>query len=404
MWYRKRKWAVLFIAGLLVTGTSLLSAQAANAAALPSADQLTALAIEASNYAQQYPTTFGGVIVKPSAGRVVVELTVAAKGELSGLDEAVADPGVLQISHVTQSLGALTSDMARIAGSRQALAAQGIQLDKVDVDEAANAVTVGLPPGSPAGAVQELRARYPGVPLRIQWVREEAASGVADYQSGPPWMPGLDLYDLYYSGYTLYYTECSEGFNMVEPGTDHVYVTTASHCFSPGDTILHSTGSTGQYVGTVTSSGGFGSTADTALITPDVADTPNTVLVDNSTELSVYGYYNTTDVGTSLCKSGITTGQTCGNVVQSADATVCYSSGCFYDQEETANSSLAEVAYYGDSGGPVYAYDGSNAVIAAGNVSGFEETCTASGADCEPDGVMFFTPIGNVASDLGVVP
>lgn len=281
---------------------------------------------------------------------------------------------------------------------------QGVYVDKVVVDQASHHLLVGVSPQSVTSAEHLVQDMVPGVPVALQHIKVLSASAVADYTAGPPWLTGMNLYKLFYQGSGLYYTECTAGFNVINPKTHQVYVTTAAHCFNPGDTILHSTGNTGQTVGAVGASAGFGSIADSELITPRVASVPNTIIVGNSTERAVSAYYPLTATGTSLCKSGITTGEICGNVVTSTNATVCYSSGCFYNQEETRNSAVSEVAYYGDSGGPVYKYTASGSVIAAGSLSGFEEICGASGAGCSLDGVMFFTPIRNLQQTLGVVP
>jgi hypothetical protein len=89
--------------------------------------------------------------------------------------------------------------------------------------------------------------------------------------------------------------------------------------------------------------------------------------------------------------------------VQNTSVTVCYpGDGCIYGQEATYNPRLAQVASYGDSGGPVYTYGSDGTVVASGIVSGFEERCNGGG--CYFDGVMYFTPIKNMKSTLGVVP
>jgi hypothetical protein len=301
----------------------------------------------------------------------------------------------------SHAVGTLQSAANLIVQHRETLAAKGIHLQTVAVDTARQRVLVGVRAGSDRASEHELRQQFPGVQIAVRFVRVLPAAGVGSYMAGPPWITGMEIYKLFYSAGRLYYTECTMGFNVINPSTRRVYVTTAAHCFNNGDTVLHSVGYTAQQVGTVTARSGYGSSADVELVTAQ-GSAPNRIVI-GSNQYPVSAYLPVTPTGTSVCKYGITTGQICGNVVQSTSATVCYSSGCFYNQQQTYNANIGEVAYYGDSGGPVYVHSGGS-VIAAGSVSGFEETCNAAGGGCRLDGVMFFTPIRNMQQALGVVP
>lgn len=285
------------------------------------------------------------------------------------------------------------------------LRAAGVDVQKVTVDKAHHRLDVGLKPTSNPNSASILQRRLPGVELSVSYVRVHAAAAISDYAPGPPWDAGIELYSTFYQGGRLYYRECTAGFNVVSPSTGRTYATTAAHCFGPGSVVMHSLRYTGQRVGVVGQSAGFGTTADTELISTASGSLRNSIVVNGTTQKSVRAYRPSTPVGTAVCKSGIATGETCGNVVQDTSVTVCYpGDGCVYGQEETYNSRLARVASYGDSGGPVYTDGGNGTVVAAGMVSGFEERCNAGGGGCYFDGVMYFTPIKNVQSTLGVVP
>jgi hypothetical protein len=403
--HRTIKTACASLAALLALGVVPMAATpTAGAVPVASPSSLSLLAGKLADKAQTDGTAFGGVYVNEATHKVHLDLVGDVQGEAKELVPNGSDRALVTIDKVTRPMSTLTSMVGKIIAAKTSLAADGVHVEKAAVNEATNGLTVGISPGSNPQSLSILEQRFPGIPIGLQYLRVLSSSGSADYEPGPPWITGMEIYKLFYSGSTLEYTACTAGFNVIDPSTGDSYMTTASHCFNVGDTILHSTGSVGQRIGTVTARAGFGTIADSELITPTDDDVPNTILVNNSTQLNVSGYFPTTAVGTSLCKSGVTTGETCGNVVESTDATVCYTSGCFYDQEETTNATIGEVAYYGDSGGPVYMYNNSSSVIAAGTVSGFEEECAASGSDCSLDGVMFFTPIQNMKETLGVVP
>jgi streptogrisin C len=283
------------------------------------------------------------------------------------------------------------------------LRAAGVDVQRVTVDSAHHRLDVGLKPASNPNSAAIVRQRVRGVAVSISYVRVHAAAAVSEYAPGPPWDAGVELYSTFTQGGRLYYRECTAGFNVVSPSTGRTYLTTAGHCFAPGSVVMHSLRYTGQQVGVVGARAGYGSTADVELIPAASGNVRNSVVINGQRQLPVRAYRPSTPVGTAVCKSGIATAETCGNVVQETSVTVCYpGDGCIYGQEATYNPQLARVASYGDSGGPVYTYGSDGAVVASGIVSGFEERCNGGG--CYFDGVMYFTPIKNMKSTLGVVP
>lgn len=301
-----------------------------------------------------------------------------------------------------------TSDevLARAAHTLTSHAAQlrdaGVELRKVAVDHVHGVLDIGVTPESRQNSAAILQRWTPDVTISLSRLRVHAAAGVSAYAPGPPWQGGMELYSTFYRGGRLYYRECTAGFNVVSPSTRRTYVTTAGHCFEPGSVVKHSVRYRGQRVGVVTRRAGYGSSADTELIPVSSRTVRNTVIIGRR-QLTVSAYRPITPVGTSVCKSGITTGVTCGNVVRDSSVTVCYPGhGCVSGQEQTYNRNRARVASYGDSGGPVYTYGANGTVIASGMVSGFEERCNSSG--CYFDGVMYFTPIKNIQDELGVIP
>lgn len=330
---------------------------------------------------------------------------VAWRGMLVALTVAAALAAPSRVSRTAAPVKTtLSGAAATLAAHAPALRGQGIDITKVSVDSAHHTLRVGLRPGSDPDSAAALQRRVPGVRLSVTFLRVRAAAAVGDYEPGPPWEAGMELYSTFYSGGRLYYRECTAGFNVVDPSTGRTYVTTAAHCFAPGSVVMHSLRYTGQRVGVVGAHAGYGTVADTELISAGSGNLRNTVVIDGTRRAAVRGYRPTTPVGTAVCKSGIATGETCGNVVRNSSVTVCYpGDGCLHDQEQTYNPRIARTASFGDSGGPVYTYT-NGGVVAAGAVSGFEESCNAAGTNCHFDGVMFFTPIKNMRTTLGVLP
>lgn len=90
-------------------------------------------------------------------------------------------------------------------------------------------------------------------------------------------------------------------------------------------------------------------------------------------------------VGTTVCRSGSTTGYRCG-IVQATNTSVCYAQGCVY--QVTRTTACGEP---GDSGGPFV----SNSRQAQGLLSGGSGNCTSGGT-------TFSQPINEVLSVYGL--
>lgn len=263
--------------------------------------------------------------------------------------------------------------------------------------------TAGAPPPGGAGPFTR-HGHHLRVAPGSHPARGVPAAGVAAAYTAGAGSPGAgtELYAVFSQGGRWYYRECTAGFDAVSPATGQAYLTTAGHCFQPGSTVWHAVGSTGRPAGAVTARAGYGTLADVELIPAPAGTRPATVTI-GGWQHPVTGYVPRVPVGTAVCKDGIATGQTCGNVVTHDSVTVCYQGqGCIAGQEAAYNPRLARTASYGDSGGPVYTYGPGGAVTMAGIVSGFGDYCT--GGQCYFDGVMYFTPAGNIRRALGVVP
>jgi streptogrisin C len=168
---------------------------------------------------------------------------------------------------------------------------------------------------------------------------------------------------------------CSLGFNA-RNASGVVYVLTAGHCTNLGGSWSGSAGVIGTVAGTSFPTNDYGRIQRT-----NTAWVPTSKILGGA---SVLGR-TVAAVGTTVCRSGSTTGYRCGTV-QAINQTVCYSQGCVYQVTRTT-----ACAQPGDSGGPYV----SSSRQAQGLLSGGSGNCTSGGT-------TFFQPINEVLSVYGL--
>lgn len=144
---------------------------------------------------------------------------------------------------------------------------------------------------------------------------------------------------------------CSSGFNVTKDG--HKYVLTAGHCTKE----LPDWSGVGPSVGS-----GFPGT-DYGLIANDSSAGPGVVDMHNGSQQRISSFANAV-VGAQVCKSGSSTGVTCGKVT-AIDQTVDYHDGKVVHGLIETNVHSA----HGDSGGALF-----NGTTALGMVSGGDGT------------------------------
>lgn len=167
---------------------------------------------------------------------------------------------------------------------------------------------------------------------------------------------------------------CSIGFSVT---TGFV---SAGHCGSPGDSVTTSSGaSLGTFVNSV-----FPGNADMSYIRT-VSGTTLSGTIDGygSGDVRVTGS-TASAVGSSICRSGSTTGVHC-NTVRSLGVTVNYSEGSV-----TGLTGTNVCAEPGDSGGPFYT---------GGNAQG---TTSGGSGDCTSGGTTYFQPVNEALSTFGL--
>lgn len=168
---------------------------------------------------------------------------------------------------------------------------------------------------------------------------------------------------------------CSLGFNA-RNSAGTVYVLTAGHCTNLGGTWTGSAGTIGPVAGTSFPTNDYGRIQRT-----NSAWVATSKIQGGS---SVLGK-TVAAVGTTVCRSGSTTGFRCGTI-QAMNQTVCYSQGCVYQVTRTT-----ACAQPGDSGGPYV----SSSRQAQGVLSGGSGNCTTGGT-------TFFQPVNEILSVYGL--
>lgn len=161
---------------------------------------------------------------------------------------------------------------------------------------------------------------------------------------------------------------CSVGFNARNSAGTR-YVITAGHCTNLGGTVSGTGGTIGPVAGSSFPGNDYGIirvSSSSALSTyyVDRYSSGSDVVVAGSTQASV---------GSSICRSGSTTGWRCGTI-GAHNQTVCYSQGCVYGLTRTS-----ACAQPGDSGGSFVSPNGATRVQAQGMTSGGSGNCTSGG-------------------------
>jgi hypothetical protein len=234
-----------------------------------------------------------------------------------------------------------------------------------------------LQTNAPAAVTAPLTNDYPGLVNRQTEAIRDTFSRRADVA---PFWGGSSIK----SGGSV----CSSGF-VVQKGGQR-FLTTAGHCFAVGANVLTTDGNLS--VGSVTQRGPFlpwpFQSFDMELI--GGKSYGSSIFVggtNSSTGKHVSGAGDPVVGFSQYCRSGQTSGEQCGQTVQSVNAQVCTQTGC----KSPVISYTGPVSQPGDSGAPFYVYsgDGANVFIRGMNV--------ASGAS-----TSFAEKWSRISSNLGV--
>jgi len=229
------------------------------------------------------------------------------------------------------------------------------------IDEEANAVVVDVA-GGPSQAVKTFVSRQRHVTVNYNQPR---AQTTAELIGGMAILGGV--------------SRCSLGFNA-RSAAGVVYVLTAGHCTVLPNLLWYGKTAGWSTIGLV--AGSSFPTNDYGRITrTNTAWVPTSKIQGGS---SVLGR-TVAAVGTTVCRSGSTTGYRCGTI-KALNQTICYSQGCVY--QVTSTSACAES---GDSGGPYV----SSTRQAQGVLSG-------GSGNCSSGGTTYFQPVNEILSAYGL--
>lgn len=289
---------------------------------------------------------FGGAHFDAASGQLVVGVTDVAK--FDEVMAAGAQPKL--VAHTANELNAISG------GLNQHMSNAPKSVSGWYVDSRTNSVVLTTARGTAQQAQQFVRTS--GVKADVVKVVEsaEAPRTYADVIGG----------NAYYIGSG---SRCSVGFSV-----DGGFVT-AGHCGSQGDT-------TTQPVGTFEGSSFPGD--DHAFVRTGPGDTPQPLVNDyQGGTVAVAGSTEGAE-GTSVCRSGSTTGWHCGTI-QAKNQTVSYPQG------QVSGLTRTDVcAEPGDSGGSFISGDQAQGMTSGGS------------GDCTSGGTTYFQPVGEALDAYGV--
>ncbi|MFJ8817812.1 S1 family peptidase [Amycolatopsis thermoflava] len=292
---------------------------------------------------------FGGAWYDAASGKLVVGITDAARAdavEATGADTAL-------VAHTESALDAAKASLDTLAAPREVTGWY--------VDERANRVVVTVVRGAQGAAVQGFldRARAAG-PVQVEETTDVPRLFAGNIVGG----------DAYYINGSA---RCSIGFS-VQGG-----FVSAGHCGSAGDSVSAPDGSAmGTFQGSSFPGNDYSYVRTTSSWTP-------TPVVDGygNGNVTVTGH-TAAPVGSSVCRSGSTTGWHCGTI-QATNQTVNYAEGSVSGLTRT--TACAEP---GDSGGSW--------------VSGSQAQGVTSGGsgNCSSGGTTYFQPVNEILSAYGL--
>ena len=329
----------LLVLGLLLAVAGLLVAPSGAAAADPAAtaDRLT------SSLGTQ-----GAGAYLDASGRLTVN--VLSAGAAAQVRAAGATPKL-----VTRSLARLERVKAALDAAAAPVGASW------GVDVPTNTVLVTMPAGTGAGFVA--KARSFGAAVRVQYTR---AVHTQAFYGGQAILRGG--------------SRCSAGFNT-RSGSGRNYVLTAGHCTNLGGTW---TTSSGQTIGPVAASSFPGNDFGAIQISNPAALDPRGGVLYYGAFRDITGA-SRVPVGSSACKTGSTTGTTCGTV-QAYNVTVRYAEGTVSGLTRTNICTQP-----GDSGGAMYYNNLAQGITSGGTIGG-----------CSGSFQSFFQPADEALSVYGL--
>jgi streptogrisin D len=310
-----------------------------------------------------------GAAADPAATAVRLTRSLGTQGAGAYLDAS---------GHLTVNvLGAGAAAQVRAAGATPKLVTRSLaRLERVKaaldaaaapvgaswgVDVPSNTVLVTVPAGAGAGFVA--KARSFGAAVRVEHTRAVQTQA-------------------FYGGQAILHggSRCSAGFNT-RSGSGRNYVLTAGHCANLGGTW---TTSSGQTIGPVAASSFPSNDFGAIRISDPAALDPRGGVLNGGVFQDITGAGRVA-VGATACKTGSTTGTTCGPVL-AYNVTVRYAEGTVYGLTRTRICTQP-----GDSGGAMFAGNQAQGITSGGTIGG-----------CGGNFQSFFQPADEALSVYGL--
>lgn len=296
----------------------------------------------------------GSFIDSASGGLVVNVLDAAAAAQVraSGASARMVSRSMASLDRIKASLDRLGG----VAGTAWA------------VDVQSNSVVVNVPRDATGADTAALlaRARSFGSAVRVE--RTAGAVSTQAFFGGQAILTGG--------------SRCSAGFITRVPSSGNQYVVTAGHCTNIG---TNWTTSSGQTIGATAASSFPGNDFGAIRIANPAALQPQGGVLNNGRFQDITGA-SRVPVNSTVCKTGSTTGTTCGRVLQ-------YNTTVNYPQGTVRGLTTTNVCTQpGDSGGSLFAGTQAQGVTSGGTVG----SCSQAGFR------SFFQPADEILSVFGL--
>jgi hypothetical protein len=273
---------------------------------------------------EEYPSSFAGLVnsgdrvltiyetrASDSLHRMVAQRFQGATAKAEALGKRIEPTDVPRVNYriAVRSLDSLFSVKERIEGSLDTLAARGIVVEAVGIQDGTNKVMVGVQT-APTAAQPVLEAIYgKGVVQAFEWKLTDEADRLND---SAPWNGGDQLVSEGNS-----FTSCTSGFGVHDSDGNH-FVTTAGHCNShfwwntwAGFPIRDDTTLVGATNGSVWNGVYFGFRVDTQKVL--TTDSSNIIWTNKSTRRYISAPLDVAQ-GDPTCIDGSFTPGQCGTI------------------------------------------------------------------------------------------
>lgn len=316
------------------TGSTSVAVDAGAAQALATQQKITVSAASARLAGQQALGDRGAALAK-SLGSRTGGSYLAADGSLvvtttDAAGDQTATSGGARPQRVRHTATSLQAIMDQLDAQAKKGGAGSVQGWYVDVPNNVVVVTTTTGAHDAAAAALTKLATAHGDAVRIQPAAATTAPKPAEYMVG-----GYEF--VIANGGT-----CSVGFNTIDSANRNV-VLTAGHCVKQSGIMSRN----GLQIGATRTANYPGNDFGTFWNSyPSYWQPTASVYLWNNTYLTVHGFYSSVAVGTQVCKSGRTTGWTCGAVTAN-NQTVTYTGGIVVSGLVRHNACVEP----GDSGG-----------------------------------------------------